>query len=53
MNWLQWIMRALTCCANSELSRHADVAIAPLPNLKVIKGFTRMKKKRHRAKDGA
>lgn len=34
---------ALTCSANSELSRHADVAITPLPGPEVITGSTRMK----------
>ena len=34
---------ALSCSANSELSRHADVAITPLPGPEVITGSTRMK----------
>ena len=34
---------ALTCSANSELSRHADVAITPLPGPEVITGSTRLK----------
>ena len=37
------VVIALTCSANSELSRHADVAITPLPGPEVITGSTRMK----------
>ena len=34
---------ALTCCDNSELSRHADITIAPLPGPEVITGSSRLK----------
>lgn len=34
---------ALTCCRNSELSRHADVTMAPIPGPEVITGSSRMK----------
>ena len=34
---------ALTCCAASELSRHADVTMAPIPGPEVITGSSRMK----------
>ena len=34
---------ALTCCRDSELSRHADITIAPLPGPEVITGSSRMK----------
>lgn len=34
---------ALTCCRNSELSRHADVTMAPVPGPEVITGSSRMK----------
>ena len=34
---------ALTCCENSELSRHADITIAPLPGPEVITGSSRLK----------
>lgn len=34
---------ALTCCHNSEMSRHADVTIAPVPGPEVITGSSRMK----------
>ena len=34
---------ALTCCHDSEMSRHADVTIAPVPGPEVITGSSRMK----------
>ena len=34
---------ALTCCRNSEMSRHADVTMAPIPGPEVITGSSRMK----------
>ena len=34
---------ALTCCHDSELSRHADLTMAPLPGPEVITGSSRMK----------
>lgn len=34
---------ALTCCHNSELSRHADVTMAPVPGPEVVTGSSRMK----------
>ena len=34
---------ALTCCHDSELSRHADVTMAPIPGPEVITGSSRMK----------
>ena len=34
---------ALTCCSNSELSRHADITMAPIPGPEVITGSSRMK----------
>lgn len=34
---------ALVCCRDSEMSRHADVTIAPLPGPEVITGSSRMK----------
>lgn len=34
---------ALTCCRDSELSRAADITIAPLPGPEVITGSSRMK----------
>ncbi len=34
---------ALTCCHNSEMSRHADVTMAPVPGPEVITGSSRMK----------
>ena len=34
---------ALTCCRNSEMSRHADVTMAPVPGPEVITGSSRMK----------
>lgn len=34
---------ALTCCHDSELSRHADITMAPLPGPEVIAGSSRMK----------
>ena len=34
---------ALTCCRDSELSRHADVTMAPIPGPEVITGSSRMK----------
>lgn len=34
---------ALTCCHDSELSRHADVTIAPVPGPEVVTGSSRMK----------
>ena len=33
----------LTCCHDSELSRHADITIAPLPGPEVVTGSSRMK----------
>lgn len=29
---------ALTCCHDSELSRHADVTMAPIPGPEVVTG---------------
>lgn len=34
---------ALTCCSDSELSRHADITIAPICGPEVVTGSTRMK----------
>jgi len=34
---------ALTCCRKSEMSRHADVTMAPVPGPEVITGSSRMK----------
>ena len=34
---------ALTCCSNSEMSRHAQVTISPICGPEVITGSTRMK----------
>ena len=34
---------ALTCCSNSELARHADITMAPIPGPEVITGSSRMK----------
>lgn len=34
---------ALTCCRNSELSRHADVTMAPIPGPEVVTGSSRLK----------
>ena len=34
---------ALTCCRNSEMSRHADVTMAPVPGPEVVTGSSRMK----------
>ena len=34
---------ALTCCHNSEMSRHADITMAPVPGPEVITGSSRMK----------
>ena len=34
---------ALTCCRDSEMSRHADVTMAPVPGPEVITGSSRMK----------
>ena len=34
---------AVVCCANSEMSRHADITIAPTPGPEVITGSSRMK----------
>ena len=34
---------ALTCCKNSELSRHADITMAPIPGPEVVTGSSRMK----------
>ncbi len=34
---------AIVCCHDSEMSRHADVTIAPLPGPEVIAGSSRMK----------
>ena len=34
---------ALVCCRNSEMSRHADVTMAPVPGPEVVTGSSRMK----------
>ena len=34
---------ALVCCNNSEMSKHADITIAPVPGPEVITGSSRMK----------
>ncbi|MBR6027486.1 MAG: N-acetylmuramic acid 6-phosphate etherase [Clostridia bacterium] len=34
---------ALTCCRGSEMSRHADITMAPIPGPEVITGSSRMK----------
>lgn len=34
---------AVVCCANSEMSRHADITIAPVPGPEVVTGSSRMK----------
>ena len=34
---------ALTCCHDSEMSRHADITIDPVPGPEVITGSSRMK----------
>ncbi len=34
---------ALTCCTNSELSKHADITMAPIPGPEVVTGSSRMK----------
>ena len=34
---------ALTCCNNSELSRHADITMAPVPGPEVVTGSSRLK----------
>ena len=34
---------AVVCCANSEMSRHADITIAPTPGPEVVTGSSRMK----------
>ena len=34
---------ALTCCRDSEMSRHADITIAPVPGPEVITGSSRLK----------
>ena len=34
---------ALTCCRDSEMSRHADVTMAPIPGPEVVTGSSRMK----------
>ena len=34
---------ALTCCSESEMSRHADITMSPLPGPEVITGSSRMK----------
>ncbi|MDD5898229.1 MAG: N-acetylmuramic acid 6-phosphate etherase [Clostridia bacterium] len=34
---------ALTCCRDSELSRHADITMAPVPGPEVITGSSRLK----------
>ncbi len=34
---------AVVCCQNSEMSRHADITIAPTPGPEVITGSSRMK----------
>ncbi|MBQ2834326.1 MAG: N-acetylmuramic acid 6-phosphate etherase [Clostridia bacterium] len=33
----------VVCCRNSEMSRHADVCIAPIPGPEVVTGSSRMK----------
>ena len=33
---------ALTCCNNSELSRHADITMAPVPGPEVVTGSSRL-----------
>ena len=34
---------ALTCCHDSEMSRHADITMAPVPGPEVVTGSSRMK----------
>lgn len=34
---------AVVCCAGSEMSRHADITIAPVPGPEVVTGSSRMK----------
>lgn len=34
---------AVVCCAESEMSRHADITIAPVPGPEVVTGSSRMK----------
>ena len=34
---------ALVCCHNSEMSRHADITMAPVPGPEVVTGSSRMK----------
>ena len=34
---------AITCCANSEMSGHADITMAPIPGPEVVTGSSRMK----------
>ncbi len=34
---------AITCCHNSEMSRHADITMAPVPGPEVVTGSSRMK----------
>jgi len=34
---------AVVCCADSEMSRHADITIAPVPGPEVVTGSSRMK----------
>ena len=34
---------ALTCCRDSELSRHADITMAPVPGPEVVTGSSRLK----------
>ncbi len=34
---------AVVCCQNSEMSRHADITIAPTPGPEVVTGSSRMK----------
>ena len=34
---------ALTCCTNSEISKHADITMAPIPGPEVVTGSSRMK----------
>ena len=34
---------ALTCCSNSEMSRHADITMSPIPGPEVVTGSSRMK----------
>lgn len=34
---------AVTCCRNSEMSRHADITMAPVPGPEVVTGSSRLK----------